>query len=76
MEGQPQYGDVLMLSLPDGSIVHSAVYLADDIVFTKNGDTSVHPWMLSRIPDMLAQYSFMVEPGEHLTVSYVRDRSL
>ena len=76
VEGAPQYGDVVMLSLPGGSIIHSAVYLADDVVYSKNGDTPVHPWMLSRISDMLAQYSFMVEPGEHLTVSFLRSRSL
>lgn len=76
VEGEPQYGDVLMLSLPSGDVIHSAVYLADDVVFTKNGDTPVHLWMLSRVPDMLAQYSFMVEPGDHLTVSYLRSKSL
>jgi hypothetical protein len=36
---------------------HSAVYLADDLAFTKYGNNRAQPWMIVRIPDMLAQYS-------------------
>ncbi|MFM7354079.1 MAG: hypothetical protein ACKO1G_13865, partial [Microcystis aeruginosa] len=35
--GHPQFGDIVLLTLPDGSSIHSAVYIADNIVFTKNG---------------------------------------
>ena len=37
-------------------IKHSAVFLADDIVFTKNGNNYRQPWMIMRIPDLLATY--------------------
>ncbi|MDB6026429.1 MAG: hypothetical protein JWM68_2652, partial [Verrucomicrobiales bacterium] len=31
----PRYGDLVFLTKPNGDIVHSAVFLADDIVYTK-----------------------------------------
>lgn len=74
--GDPQYGDVVLLSKPDGTPVHSAVYVADDIVFTKNGATVVSPWMLSTLPDMLKRYSFQVSPDQRLTVTYLRKVTL
>ena len=50
------YGDVLLLINNRGEVKHSAVYLADDIVFTKNGNNYRQPWMLMRISDLLATY--------------------
>lgn len=74
LNGDPRYGDLVTFSLPSGSIIHSALFIADDVVYTKNGDTPVHPWMLSTIEDLLEQYSFMVKPSEKLTVSYFRNK--
>ena len=51
-----QCGDVLLLTNDRQEVKHSAVYLADDIVFTKNGNNYRQPWMLMRIPDLLATY--------------------
>jgi hypothetical protein len=51
-----QYGDILLLMNDKNEIKHSAVYLADDLVFTKNGNNYSQPWMLMRIPDLLATY--------------------
>ncbi len=51
MRGSPQMNADFMK-------IHSAVYIADDICFTKNGGTAVRPWMLSTISDLLEQYSF------------------
>ena len=50
------YGDILLLVNDKNEIKHSAVYLADDLVFTKNGDNFRQPWMLMHIPDLLATY--------------------
>lgn len=50
------YGDVVLLMNDKQEVKHSAVYLADDIVFTKNGNNYRQPWMLMRIPDLLATY--------------------
>lgn len=49
-------GDVLLLVRPSGQIVHSCVFVADDIVFTKNGYSYQMPWTLSTVEDMLAAY--------------------
>ena len=74
--GDPRYGDIAFFSKPSGGIVHSAVYLADDIFYTKNGSTFTYPWMLETMSDLLKQYSFQVEPGEKLVVSYFRLKNL
>ena len=74
--GDPRYGDIVFFSTPGGRLVHSAVYLADDIFYTKNGSTFTFPWMLETLTDLLKQYSFQVEPGEKLVVSYFRHKSL
>jgi hypothetical protein len=50
------YGDILLLLNDRNEIKHSAVFLADDIVFTKNGNNYRQPWMLMHIPDLLATY--------------------
>lgn len=51
-----QYGDILLLMNDRQEVKHSAVFLADDLVFTKNGNNYRQPWMLMRIPDLLATY--------------------
>jgi hypothetical protein len=51
------YGDIIMLVNDQNVTVHSAVYLADDIVFTKNGSNFAHPWMLMRLKNLLSAYN-------------------
>jgi hypothetical protein len=51
-----QYGDILLLMNEKQEVKHSAVFIADDIVFTKNGNNYRQPWMLMRISDLLATY--------------------
>lgn len=74
--GDPRYGDVVLFTRPDGSIVHAAVYIADDICFTKNGGAVTHPWMLASVPDLLRHYSSDVNPDQTLTVGYYRNKQL
>jgi len=62
------YGDILLLLNDQNEIKHSAVYLADDLVFTKNGNNFRQPWMVMHIPDLLATYP--AEPP--LKVVYMR----
>jgi hypothetical protein len=54
--GSPVFGDILTFSRADGTIIHSCVYIADDIVFTKNGASEVMPWILMNLPDVIAFY--------------------
>ncbi len=59
--GPPQLGDILMFVRPDGVVVHSCVYIADDIVFTKNGPAYSVPWLLTSLADVQAFYA--TSPG-------------
>lgn len=53
-----QLGDIVFLSTGDGaSVIHAAVYIADDIVFTKNGFHYTQPWILMHMKDMVATYT-------------------
>jgi hypothetical protein len=56
VKGEPRFGDVVLLTLPDGSSIHSATYIADNIVFTKNGPSMAAPFLFSTAEDMLAFY--------------------
>ena len=49
-------GDVLLLMNDKNEIKHSAVYLADDLVFTKNGNNYSQPWMIMHTHDLLSFY--------------------
>ena len=40
----------------DNLPIHAAVYIADDVVFTKNGGNDRQPWMLMKWDDLLARY--------------------
>jgi hypothetical protein len=55
-------GDLVFLLDEKGGVIHSAVYVADDLVFTKNGINYAQPWILMRMKDLLALYSSLDEP--------------
>jgi hypothetical protein len=57
------FGDLLLLTDSNGSGIHCCVYLADDVVFTKNGGTFLQPWKLMKIPALLACYTFDKSPN-------------
>ena len=66
-----RYGDLVFLLDDNGNAIHSGVYLADDIIFTKNGNNYMEPWMLMRLKTLMATYSVYGTP--HLVV--YRDRN-
>lgn len=66
--GDPRFGDIILLTLPDGSSIHSAAYIADGIVFTKNGPSLATPFVFSTMEDMLAFYP----SSEQITLTYYR----
>ncbi len=52
-----RYGDILFfLDADNGDAFHSCVYLADDIVYTKNGRNLLSPWILMKIDDVKKIY--------------------
>ncbi len=75
ISGDPTFGDLLILAKPDGEIVHSAVFIADEIVYTKNGATPIFPWTFSTVMDVLRQYSFHAPDGQQLTLRYFRNKN-
>jgi len=50
------FGDIVMMANEKSDFQHSAVYLADDLVFTKYGNNYTQPWMIVRMSDMQAEY--------------------
>jgi len=65
------YGDVILILNDKKQLIHSATFLADDLVFTKNGDNYRQPWMIMHISDMLATY-----PGNSsFKVRYIRRKT-
>lgn len=50
-----RFGDVLTFIAGD-SVLHSCVFIADDIVYTKNGENILAPWVLQRMDDVMAIY--------------------
>lgn len=58
LERASRFGDLILLYEPGAQwrAVHMCVYIADDIVFTKNGADIYQPWVLMRLRDMLIHY--------------------
>ncbi len=52
-----RYGDLIFLLDDKGDALHAGVYIADDIIFTKNGDNFMQAWTLMRLKDLIAGYS-------------------
>lgn len=53
---EPTFGDVILFVTGDGTPIHAAVYVADDVVFTKNGADFRQPWIFMKLDDLLARY--------------------
>lgn len=63
-------GDLVLLLNTEGRVIHSAVYIADDIVFTKNGINYAQPWILVRKDSMIGSFSAL----DPVKVAYFRKR--
>jgi hypothetical protein len=61
-------GDLVLLFNERNRVIHSSVYLADDIVFTKNGVNFAQPWILMHEKDMIGYFSAL----EPVKVAYFR----
>jgi len=56
-EEELRFGDIVCLLRPGNeAFLHSYVHIADDIVFTKNGASYVHPFILTLKSDMMSRY--------------------
>lgn len=52
-----QFGDLLVFVTPEMNAFHSCVYLAADIVYTKNGRSLFAPWIALHLNDVKKLYS-------------------
>lgn len=50
-------GDLVLLMNSSNEVLHSSVYMADDIVFTKNGVNYAQPWVFMRMKTMQGYFS-------------------
>lgn len=63
-----EFGDVLLLvDLENDRFIHSYVYIADDIVYTKNGSGKFFPYVLMKQGDMMTRY---LEKETYVTRAY------
>lgn len=72
LSGRPTFGDVVMLTKRDNSVMHSCIYIADNIVFTKNGSSPNAPWILMELSDVIAFYP----TDDPLDVQYYRSKKV
>ena len=45
------------MTVENKTAIHVAAYVADDLVFTKNGEDFRQPWMLMHMADMMETYA-------------------
>jgi hypothetical protein len=69
-------GDLVFLARPDGTVVHAAAYIADDIVFTRNGESYTQPWILMHMGDMIDTYAVKHPSSGPLKPLYYRKKTL
>jgi hypothetical protein len=55
-QGPAAYGDIVVLVNEMMNGLHSGVYLAGDLVFTKYGNNNAQPWMIVHLSDMQTMY--------------------
>jgi len=51
-----QLGDIVAFLDNNGNLFHVAVYLADDLVFTKNGTSPMAPWVITTTHQVKGYY--------------------
>jgi len=73
--GDPRYGDVVLLMQPDYKAIHAAVFIAGDVVYTKNGESPLRPWTLTTVSQLLKEFACVAEPGKELRAVYYRNRN-
>jgi hypothetical protein len=57
VQGDPTFGDVIWFIDSKGTAIHSAIFIAQDFLFTKNGANANEPWILMDLDDLLAVYA-------------------
>jgi hypothetical protein len=61
VESDFELGDIIAFLDENGDIFHAAVYIADDLVFSKNGISAMAPWTLMSLDDVKSYYRWRSE---------------
>jgi hypothetical protein len=61
VEGDFELGDIVAFLDEQGDLFHAAVYIADDLLFTKNGLSAMAPWTLASMEDVKGYYKWRSE---------------
>jgi hypothetical protein len=69
---EPHLGDLVFFQDAHENIFHSAVYLADHVLFTKNGPAIIRPWILMHEREMAGFYP----QATKVDILYYRRRDL
>lgn len=51
------FGDLILIISHNDQATHMCVYIADDVVFTKNGAQPLQPWVLMKLQDVVKIYT-------------------
>ena len=70
----PRYGDLIALVQQDGSIIHSCIFIADNVVYTKNSPNFRDPYILMTLPDMMDNFRAQIPEGQKLQVLIYRNK--
>jgi hypothetical protein len=70
-----RYGDIIELVRENGDAIHSCVYIAGDVVYTKNSAQPTEPVMLMTLPDLLDTFSSLIPENETLKIIGYRNKS-
>jgi hypothetical protein len=71
-----QLGDIVFLTTANETVVHAAVFLADDLVFTKNSEDFRQPWILMHMADMVETFAVKYPGRDALKTQFYRKRNL
>jgi hypothetical protein len=61
VESDFELGDIVAFLDEEGNIFHAAVYIADDLLFSKNGISAMAPWTLMSLNDVKDYYRWRSE---------------
>ncbi|MGA2621160.1 MAG: hypothetical protein ABSF26_26345 [Thermoguttaceae bacterium] len=71
-----QLGDLVFITTRDDKVIHAANYIADDVYFTKNGESFTQPWLFMEFDDLLDTYAVQHPTSGPLKVLYFRLKAL
>jgi hypothetical protein len=56
VEHDYQLGDIIVFLDANGNLIHAAVYLEDNLTFSKNGTSPVAPWAIASVDELKGYY--------------------